>query len=119
MIECEQGLEMLREIRSLPLQKKNQYGQWMQCLGEFIRIMKCEKFFQVLELNLLGHDLNSESYSFDSGSYMLQLIRDFVSKESLVFYNSNFIPLINDLKFARDASVTEPVKQKKYESLIQ
>ena len=51
-------------------------------------------------MNLLAYDLNSESYAFDSGSYMLPLVRDFAEKEPLSFFNDNFLSLIEDLKFA-------------------
>lgn len=99
MIESNEGVVLLQEIRVMPIQR-NQYNQWILCLGEFLKVLKCENFFKIIEMNLLAYDLNSESYSFDSGSYLIPLVRDFVTKEKLSFFNGNLIPLIEDLKFA-------------------
>jgi hypothetical protein len=51
----------------------------------------------ILKLDLLSHDLNSESYAFDSRSYLLPLLKEFASKEPLEFFTENFIPLADEL----------------------
>lgn len=67
---------------------------------------------------MLYPDLNSQSFSFESGSYAIPIVRDFAEKEPLNYFNEHFYPLIKDLETAWDNAMDSPVKQKKYESLI-
>uniref|UniRef100_A0A7S3N6U0 RRP12 HEAT domain-containing protein n=1 Tax=Euplotes harpa TaxID=151035 RepID=A0A7S3N6U0_9SPIT len=71
-------------------------------------------------MKLLDFDLNSESYSFDSKSYLLPVIKKHAEKENFTFFLENFMPLIDELILAKKElkSGKQFIKEKKYETLI-
>jgi len=81
---------------------------------------KSELFFTTVPMKLLDYDLNSESYSLDSRSYLIGVIKRFVKNESIDFYVQNFFPLIDLLMKSRKEALKEKqqIKVKKYETLI-
>ena len=48
-------------------------------------------------MKLLDFDMNSESYSFDSRSYLLPVIKKYAHKENFNFYLEYFMPLIDSI----------------------
>ena len=48
-------------------------------------------------MKLLDFDMNSESYSFDSRSYLLPVVKKYAKKENFNFYIENFMPLIDSI----------------------
>ena len=113
------GVELLQTVGNLQI-KKPSYKCWIECQGKFLDKYKSELFFETLPMKLLDYDLNSESYSFDSRSYMIPVIQKHVKKESLHFFVDNFMPLIDLLTAAKKDIKKENqfVKLKKYETLI-
>lgn len=82
----------------------------------------CQTFFDQSEIKLriLDFDLTSSSFSVDSRSYLINVIKDNVTKEPLTFYVDNFLPLIVELTKALSIvkKDKEFIKHKKYETLI-
>jgi hypothetical protein len=113
------ALELLQKIGNLDI-KKNSYKAWIDCQGKFLEKYKSEIFFQSLPMKLLDHDMNSESYSLDSRSYMIPVIQKYVRAEPLNFYIDNFLPLIELLSKAKKGLQKDNqfIKFKKYETLI-
>ena len=90
------GYELLNAIGDLQI-KKQAYNPWIDWLGKFLEHYKSENFFNVLPLKLLDFDMNSESYSFDSRSYLLPVIKKYAKKENFNFYIEHFMPLIDSI----------------------
>ena len=113
------GVELLTKVGNLHI-KKPSYKAWIDCQGKFLEKFKSELFFTTLPMKLLDFDLNSESYSFDSRSYLIPIVKDHVEKESLHFFVDNFLPLIDMLIKAKSIIEKEKklLKAKKYETLI-
>jgi hypothetical protein len=112
-------VELLEAVGNLSI-KKPSYKAWIDCQGKFLEKLKSELFFTVLPMKLLDFDLNSESYSFDSRSYLIPVIQKHVKNESMHFYVDNFLPLIEQLTQVKSEIKKEKqlMKVKKYETLI-
>jgi len=100
--------------------KKQSYKAWVDCQGKFLEKYKSSLFFTTLPMKLVDFDMNSESYSFDSRSYLIPVIQKHVSKESPHFFVDNFLPLIELLSKQKKEIKKEKqfLKVKKYETLI-
>lgn len=90
------GLELLNAVGDLQI-KKQAYNSWLDWLGKFLEHYKSENFFNILPMKLLDFDMNSESYSFDSRSYLLPVIKKYAHKENFNFYLEYFMPLIDSI----------------------
>ena len=93
-------------------------AQWLKCMGEFLRAFKCERFFTILPLRLMDYDMNSPTYSFDSRSYLIPVIKDYTKNEPLGFFTDNFLPLVSYLENEMTKCGNEQIKAKKYETLM-
>jgi len=99
------------------------YETWMETMGTFMCSMGCAAFFKVLPLRIQEFDLNSLTFAQDSRSYLLQVCKQFLKKEDLVFFLSSFVPMINSLDSSRETAAKpghqdySMVKAKKYETL--
>ena len=115
------GIELLNSVGSLKI-NKSVYKIWTKCLGKFMTEFGCEIFFSQSELKIeiLDYDLTSPSFSMDSRSYLLTVIKDNVKNEPLPFFVENFVPLIIELSKALKVvkKDQEFIKYKKYETLI-
>lgn len=113
------GVELLTKVGNLAI-KKPSYKAWVDCQGKFLEKYKSELFFSTLPMKLLDYDLNSESYSFDSRSYLIPVVQKHVLKESPHFFIDNFLPLIELLTRQKKDIKKEKqfLKVKKYETLI-
>lgn len=113
------GLDLLVKVGDLAI-KKNAYKSWIDCQGKFLEKYKSEKFFSTLPMKLLDFDMNSESYSLDSRSYLIPVVHKYSKNESLHFFVDNFIPLIDLLTKTKNQLQKDKqlMKYKKYETLI-
>lgn len=71
-------------------------------MSGFLKVFKCEQFFFIVPLGLLDIDMNSQSYSLDSRSYLLPVIAKTVDDEPLEYFVDTFIPLVRGLEEKRD-----------------
>ena len=81
------------------------------------------KFFGILPLRLIEHDLNSLSYANDSRSWLLPLIPQNLKKDAnLDFYVSYFLPIVLQLDQMRELEKNNAngsqIKVKKYETIL-
>lgn len=115
------GIELLNNVGNLSITKPV-YKTWTKCLGKFMTEFGCQIFFgqSDLKIQLLDYDLTSTSFSMESRSYLLTVIKDHVKNEPMHFYVENFLPLILELSKAQKIvkKDQEFIKHKKYETLI-
>ena len=79
-------------------------------------------FFTVLPINIADYDLNSLSFSQDSKSFLIPIIKKYLENGDLAFFVQYFIPIIKhlDLLMAqnRKQGGGSEIKAKKYETMI-
>ena len=79
-------VDLLTTIVDLKV-SKSQYQSWTSCVGAFMKRMGGRKFFHVVPLQIVQHDLNSLKYAQDSKSWCLTLIaQNLVIDCNLDFY---------------------------------
>jgi hypothetical protein len=113
------GIDLLTKVGDLAI-KKTAYKAWIECQGKFLEKYKSERFFSTLPMKLLDFDMNSESYSLESRSYLIPVVQKYSKNESLHFFVDNFVPLIELLTKTKNQLQKEKqlMKYKKYETLI-
>ena len=94
--------ELLAMVSELKV-GRHQYTMWTSCIGAFMGKMGAYKFFKVLPLQLIEHDLHSLTYAQDSRSWLLPLIRHNLKIDAhLDFFVEYFMPMIIQLDRLRD-----------------
>ena len=112
------GEDLLRQVSTLKI-NRGCYHSWVACMGRFLSVLKTPRFLTVLPLDLLGFDLSSQAYSYQSRSYLLPILKKHATREDLGYFCSNFLPLIQSLRSAREQERESEIKKKKLEALIQ
>ena len=122
-LPSDQIADLLRLVSELKIGGRT-YLVWNECIGAFMQAMGCEKFFEILPLELLNHDMQSLTYGQQSRSYLLPIMQKYLKKGDLAFYWKHFSPLIQALDSQREKCVNPKsnsfslVKAKKLEALI-
>lgn len=112
--------ELLNAVAQLHVPKET-YKTWTSCIGAFLRVVREQKFFSALPLQLLEFDLNSLTYAQDSRSYLIPVIKQFLPNGDLAFYVQYFLPMILALDQKRNYELNvnrSELKAKKYETLM-
>tara|TARA_B110000285_G_C15067454_1_gene585974 strand:+ start:700 stop:1176 length:477 start_codon:yes stop_codon:yes gene_type:complete len=73
ILSDENLIHLLRTVVDLKVSKA-QYQAWTACVGAFMKRLGGRKFFQIVPLQIVQHDLNSLRYAQDSKSWTLTLI---------------------------------------------
>jgi len=112
------GAEVLKQVASLKIRRPI-YKTWENCIGEFLKQFKGGAFFEVLPLELLNHDMNSQTFAQDSRSYLIPIIQKYALGDELHVFTHYILPLIQQLEFRQQQAKKESdIKAKKYETLI-
>ena len=113
--------ELLVSVSALNV-GRHQYPNWTAAIGAFMTKMSAYKFFSILPLHLVEHDLNSLTYAQDSRSWLLTLIGKNLKVDAHIdFYVSYFLPIIMQLDKLRELEHKahgSDIKVKKYETLL-
>lgn len=74
------------------------FDAWTDCIGSFLSTMGCKAFFETLPLNLVKYDMNSLTYSQDSRSFVLPILKRHLKIGDLEFFMTYFVPMIKGLE---------------------
>ena len=96
VLKGNQAEDLLLVVSQLKINGGAAFAAWTDTMGAFMKVMGFERFFKCLPLRLLDFDLNSLTYAQDSRSYLLPIVKRYMSSGDLAFYLQYFIPIIND-----------------------